>query len=121
MAADRASDGKRAYRTFGWQGVNLTVPSDWDLAYTRGTYESGRVKLVKKARRDGVELAPQRNLNLASPPGKDVECYRWTGDRQVLAMLSRCPQCGRVVHLQLSGAPQEPSKECKTSGPGPTL
>jgi hypothetical protein len=59
--------------------------------------------LRKKARKDRVQLDVQRNLNFASPPGFDVECYRWTGDRQVLSMLSRCEECGRQVHLQLYG------------------
>jgi hypothetical protein len=142
MAADRAPDGVRALKAFGWHGINLTVPSTWDLAYTQGTRESGSVnltdeesvrlevhwlterkasspgatvgaflaKLAKKARKDRVQLDVQRNLSLASPPGMDVECYRWTGDRQVLAMLSRCRTCGRRVHLQMHGARGEQLK-----------
>jgi hypothetical protein len=37
----------------------------------------------------------------------EAECYRWLADRQVLAMATRCAQCGRVVHVRLLGEPQE--------------
>jgi hypothetical protein len=67
-------------------------------------------RLAKRARKDRLQLSVDRNLNLTSPLGKDVECYRWTAEQQVLAMLSRCRQCGRIVHLHLIGRPEEPLK-----------
>lgn len=66
--------------------------------------------LEKRASREGAELVVQRDLRLAAPPDKEVECYRWVADRQALAMLSRCKQCGRVVHLHLLGRPDEQLK-----------
>jgi hypothetical protein len=65
-------------------------------------------RVARKADKDRVELSIHRGLNLASPVGKDVECYRWMAEQQVLAMLSRCRQCGRIVHLHLLGRPEEP-------------
>lgn len=142
MASNRASAGKTDYKTFGWQGVNLTVPSTWELVSTRGDHRSGYVRLadqdsvrlelrweggrearspehtvntyLAKLRKDlkerGVDLSIQRDLNLASPAQKDVECYRWVADQQAVAMMSRCTRCGRAVHLQVLGRPEEPLK-----------
>jgi len=139
MGADRERGSTRAYTTFGWQGITLTVPSNWDLVFTQGDYQAGNIRLAdedsvrlemrwqpperdrppevmvdayvarlgQRARKDRVELSVRRALNLGSPVGKDVECYRWTAERQVLAMLSRCRQCGRVVHLHLLGRHEE--------------
>ncbi|NLW50065.1 MAG: hypothetical protein GXY85_04370 [Candidatus Brocadiaceae bacterium] len=136
MAVSRASDGEKALKAFGWQAVALNVPPDWELAYTRGSRETGRVRLTdgesvrleldwrtdrgvaspaavaglflakqaRKARRNGTAFDVQRGLNLAHPPGMDVECYRCVGPRQVLAMVSRCRECRRLVHLQILGA-----------------
>ncbi|MFO8007413.1 MAG: hypothetical protein R6V05_06720 [Candidatus Brocadiia bacterium] len=142
MTADHPDAERRSYTTFGWEGITLTVPSDWILLATHGKREDGYVrlgdgqrarlelrwektgstaepavtvssylaKLRKTARKDGVELTVQRDLGLASPVGKQVECYRWVGDRQGLAMLSRCGDCRRTVHVQLLGRPEEKLK-----------
>ncbi|MHC4593149.1 MAG: hypothetical protein ACYS8L_10725 [Planctomycetota bacterium] len=142
MSAEPPAEGKRTYGAFGWQGVNLTLPSSWELAFTQGNFRSGYVrladersvrlevrweagpgelsvhrtvdryisKLSKRARKEGAELAVQRDLKLASPTDKETECYRWVARRQGLAMLSRCAVCRRVVHLQLLADPQEPLK-----------
>jgi hypothetical protein len=142
MAAPPASRADAPYKTFGWQGVTLTVPRQWRLVFMRGDRASGQVRLAdeeavrlevrwqpaaegrapaesvgaylerlrRRARKEGAELTVQRDLKLASPPGMQVECYRWTADRQALAMLSRCEQCGRLVHLHLWGGPQEQLK-----------
>lgn len=64
-------------------------------------------KLRKRAARQSVEFSVQRELNLASPPGKDVETYRWVADRQSVAMLSRCRKCERTVHLHVLGDADE--------------
>ena len=134
---DRA--GPRAFKTFAWQGICLTVPESWELVLTQGSFQSGYVRLAdeesvrmelrwqsvsnparpsaavdshvarltKEARKKGLAGQVQRDLNLASPAGKEVECYRWTADRQALAMVSRCGGCSRVVHVELLGAPDE--------------
>ena len=131
--------GERAFKTFGWQGLSLSVPENWELVFTQGSYQSGYVrladeesvrmelrwlaargpstpstavdahlsKLKKAARKKGVAFDVQRDLRLASPAGKTSECYRWTADHQALAMVSRCGQCSRIVHVQLLGAPHE--------------
>jgi len=64
-------------------------------------------RLEKQASRGGRTLSVQRGLRLASPPGKQVECYRWLDRRQGVAMLSRCRDCGRTVHVQLLGEREE--------------
>ncbi len=46
MGSSRASDGKKSYKTFAWQGISLTVPSAWDLVFTKGNYEAGHVRLA---------------------------------------------------------------------------
>jgi hypothetical protein len=135
--ADRAL--ARAFKTFAWQGICLTVPENWELVFTQGSYQAGYVrladeasvrmelrwqtasgpgtpagavdshvaKLTRDARKRGLSCDVQRDLKLASPEGKQVECYRCTTDRQALAMVSRCEECRRVVHVQLLGAPHE--------------
>jgi hypothetical protein len=138
--ADRTS--ARPLKTFAWQGICLTVPENWELVFTQGSYQSGYVRLAdeesvrmelhwqtatgpgtpagavdshlsrlkKDARKKRLQFDVQRDLKLASPAGKDVECYRWTADHQALAMVSRCADCRRVVHVQLLGAPHESLK-----------
>lgn len=142
MVSHRPVGRRRAYKTFGWQGVTVTVPAEWELVSTRGRYNAGYVQLAdrdtarlelrweetqrlappsetvdaylarlqKTARKKGTELSVQRNLRLASPVGKDVECYRWVSDRQAVAMLSRCGACQRTVHLHVLGGPGESLK-----------
>ncbi len=122
-----------ALKTFAWQGIRLTVPAEWHLVLTEGTYDSGYVQLAdrramrmelrwepgrgeqdpaalvdqylsrlrRRARKHGAEFSIVRDLRVASPPGKQVECYRWGDERQALAMLSRCEGCERIVHVQL--------------------
>ena len=48
MAADKPN-GARNLKTFAWQGIRLTVPSDWELISTRGTYEAGYVGLADRS------------------------------------------------------------------------
>jgi hypothetical protein len=131
--------GPRAFKTFAWQGISLTIPQNWELVFTQGTHRDGYVRLAdeeavrmemrwqsatgpgtpsaavdshvarlkKDARRSGQEGDLQRDLRLASPAGMEAECYRWTAGCQLLAMVSRCPQCRRVVHVELIGRPEE--------------
>ncbi|MHC4788312.1 MAG: hypothetical protein ACYS8K_03795, partial [Planctomycetota bacterium] len=140
MGVERTSEGGKSYRTFGWQGINLTVLSSWDLTIERGNRAAGQVrladddalrlevrwqkaqpgttarlavegylrKLSKRAEKDGVELRVRRDLNLASPEDKEVECYQWMADRQAVAMVSLCRACGRLVHIHVLGALEEP-------------
>lgn len=135
---EQSSQGGREFKTFGWQGITLTVPADWELAFTRGSFHSGYVrladedslrlemrwetgptsapasdtvnsylaKLERKARKTRVDLQVQRDLKLASPTD-NVECYRWVADKQSIAMMSRCSDCGRSLHLHLLGRPDE--------------
>ncbi len=139
MVPDRVPPGSDGYKTFGWQGINLTVPPAWELVFTQGGHQSGYFrladedrtrlevrwdasrealppadtvsayldKLAKKARKRGDEFSCQRSLKLASPPQKEVECYRWAADGQGIGMMSRCAACGRAVHLQLLGVADE--------------
>ena len=142
MVPAEASPAGGEYKTFGWQGINLTVPAAWDLVFTQGRHQSGYVrladedatrlelrwdasrqagppadtvtaylkKLAKRARKQGRDFSSQRGLKLASPPEKQVECYRWATDRQGMGMMSRCTACGRAVHLQLLGGLDEALK-----------
>jgi len=41
-------DGRRL-KTFGWQGINLTVPHAWELVASRGSYEAGYASLEDEA------------------------------------------------------------------------
>ncbi len=142
MGSDHAVSARRALKTFGWHGITVTIPADWDLASTRGDHRAGYVRLAdkerarlelrwetvdrpappfqtvnaylkkvgKSARKKGFEFSSQRQLHLASPAGKDVECYRWLGERQAVAMLSNCAECGRTVHVHLLGEREEQLK-----------
>jgi hypothetical protein len=142
MGPHHASDTRRAYKTFAWQGISLTIPSSWELVFTQGKHRAGHVRLAdrqsvrlevrwqrgqvasppsqavdsyvarlaRRATGEGAQLSVQRNLKLASPAGQDVECYRWVADSQSLAMVSRCRECGGIVHVQLTGRPGESLK-----------
>ncbi len=135
MTPEGAAGPAQSWKPFGWQGVSLTVPADWDLVYTRGHRRSGQIRLAdseavrlevrwqagpskrspaaavdahlqrlrRKARKDGVPFAAHRDLRLGSPVGMQAVCYRWEADRRALAMVSRCTECGRTVHLQMPG------------------
>ncbi len=99
----RLGDGQQARLELRWEQTGSRAAP----AVTVNSYVG---KLRKTARKAGLELTVQRDLGLASPVGKQVECYRWVGERQGLAMLSRCGECGRSVHVQLLGRPQEQLK-----------
>ena len=133
MKPRRAAGREQPRKPFGWQGLSLTVPADWDIVYTRGDRRSGHLRLAdseslrlearwqagpakepaslavdayvrglrKRARKDRVDLTVHRGLGIARPPGMEVECYRWRAREHVMAMLSRCNECGRTVHLQM--------------------
>jgi len=135
MGSDGSAAERQAYDTFGWQGISLTIPVDWELVFTRGNRGSGYVRLAdeerdrlevrwerprnpisptrtvdryvaelqKRMRKDGVEVSVRRRIGLASPVGKEVECYRWDARRRALAMLSICNVCERLVHVQVLG------------------
>lgn len=139
MGSPGSAAKQRAFETFGWQGITLTVPAEWELEATSGDRRSGYArlaererdrleirwerprettspvstvdnyvaKLEKRMRKEGIELSLRRGLNLASPVGKDVECYGWTARHQTLAMLSVCNDCQRLVHVQLLGQKDE--------------
>jgi hypothetical protein len=49
MPADAGKGGARDFKRFSWEGVRLTVPSDWELVSTRGDRESGYVALADNA------------------------------------------------------------------------
>ncbi len=94
--------------------ASVRLEMRWDLSREAhspsSTVNTYLARLRKKAKKDGTSLSVQRDLNLASPIGKDVECYRWVADQQAVAMMSRCTQCSRTVHVQLLGSPAEPLK-----------
>ncbi len=72
--------------------------------------DSHVARLTKEARKSGLSGKVVRELKLAAPAGKEVECYRWTTDRQLLAMVSLCGECKRMVHVELLGARGEGMK-----------
>jgi hypothetical protein len=47
-------NGARKFKLFAWQGIRITVPSDWELISTHGDHESGYVGLA-----DGNDLRLQ--------------------------------------------------------------
>src|SRR3972149_246752 len=143
MGQDRAKGQGKDFTTFGWYGITLTVPSDWERGAQGGDDKSGFARLAdensvrlemrwqqaprdqeasravtkhieelqKKARKQRVSLPVRRDLNLANPKGKDVECYQWTAERQALGMVSCCRECGRLVQLYVLGEPEQPLKK----------
>lgn len=42
--------GKREWKRFGWQGITLTVPADWEMVSTKGDFDSGFVSLADSSR-----------------------------------------------------------------------
>jgi hypothetical protein len=84
----------------------------WQTARQLGppsvTVDAYVARLKKDALKRGTDLAVHRDLKLGSPVGKEVECYGWTADGQIVAMLSHCAQCGRIVHVRLYGRRDEP-------------
>jgi len=69
------------------------------------------LKSVRKAARSqNAPCQVERHINLAAPPGKEVECYRWEADVQALAMVSLCRTCRRLVHMHVIGSPGEALK-----------
>ncbi len=44
------SGESRDFTTFAWQGIQLTVPDNWDMVTTRGEYNSGFVSLADEDR-----------------------------------------------------------------------
>jgi len=138
MTPAKGSGGADKYKRFAWQGIQLTVPTDWELVSTQGSYDSGYVALAdtaatrlqmkwdlasekadlseaasryirhvrKTARKAGRDVTVNRDLKLAALRGKQIECYEWRADSRCIAMLSRCEQCNRVVHILLLGKTQ---------------
>ena len=99
----RLADQERARLELRWERLKEPLPP-------AGAVDAYVAKLRKDARKEDRELTVQRNLGLASPPGKQVECYRWVGRQQAVAMLSRCPECRRTVHVHVLGGPEESLK-----------
>ena len=46
MPAEAPNNPGRQFKTFGWQGIRLTVPAEWEMVATRGDWESGYVALA---------------------------------------------------------------------------
>jgi len=46
MTAAKSSAGTRELKTFAWQGIRLTIPSDWELVSTHGNWDAGFVALA---------------------------------------------------------------------------
>jgi len=63
---DRA--GVRAFKTFAWQGVCLTVPENWELVLTQGSYQAGYVRLADEES-IRMELRWQTGAAGGSPAG----------------------------------------------------
>jgi len=99
----RLADDSAARMELRWQTARSEHPPSQAVdLYLR--------KLQRQARKEHIPFAVQRGLNLAAPVGKRVECYRWVADRQALGMMSQCAECGRLVHVQLHGRPEEPMR-----------
>ncbi len=46
MTTQQGSSAGGELKRFGWQGIQLTIPADWELVATQGRYESGYVALA---------------------------------------------------------------------------
>ncbi len=147
MTAQKGKGGADELKRLGWQGIRLTIPADWELVSTQGSYESGYLaladaetirlqmrwgsvrgkadpseaaarhirRLQKQARKAGTHVTFDTNLKLASLREKQIECYEWTGDSRGTAMVSRCEECNRIVHIVLfAGAERSLRKLART-------
>ena len=96
----RLADERRPRLELRWEKSSKPVdPSELINGYV--------AKLAKGAKKQKLEYAVKRDLNLASFKDKRSECYSWTADLQRLGMLSYCEQCRRLVHMHVLGEPQE--------------
>ena len=50
MASDSTPQQSRDFGKFGWQGINLTVPTEWELISTSGDFSSGYASLADQSR-----------------------------------------------------------------------
>lgn len=139
MSTHVRKSSKREFKTFGWQGIALTIPADWEMVSLGGDNRSGYVSLAdenavrlelrwrpaekredpsdavsiylkrlrKKAKKQRLDVDVRRDLKLANPKGKEVECYGWKADGQAVGMVSKCEECHRLVHLHLLGRTDE--------------
>ena len=49
MAANPNKPARRDLKRFGWQGINLSIPTDWELVSTGGSYRSGYAGLADQS------------------------------------------------------------------------
>lgn len=118
---------------FGWQGITLDVPLDWEIRRFHGTRSKGYARLEdgddvrlemrwdkSKGRgpsftdltdrhisgmmkKDKVDV--ERHTGLAKPEGKEVETYTVRPPETSLPpsyqMISRCPECSRIVMIRI--------------------
>ena len=68
MTAAKGKEDGRKLKRFGWHGLQLTVPSNWEMVSNRGGHESGYVALA-----DGAAVRLEMKWDVASQRGSPSE------------------------------------------------
>jgi hypothetical protein len=68
MPTNAAPHAPISWKPFAWQGVRLTVPTDWELAYTHGRRADGFLRLTDV---DGVRMELRWNGRRTKSPAAD--------------------------------------------------
>jgi len=63
--------------------------------------------LRKFSRNRKAPFSVRRGVRLASPAGKECECFETRGDGVSYGCLARCTTCGRVLLARVTGLPKE--------------
>ena len=122
------------WKSFGWQGITLSVPHDWDLAGFEGNRRAGRFwmddeaglrlharwqqdgrrgSFDRVARRVAARMrrdARRRGTSLSEKPGAvalpgaETRLFREQGDDPAWHLLTRCRHCHRVLLLSAPAA-----------------
>jgi len=126
-----ASSQNTDTKTFAWQGIELVVPAEWELAAYRGDFKSGYFSLDDGVamrlrarwehgggRMDAVIRKYRRSINKAAKAkvfeeldpgfasksfreGKTLTVFRWQAEESAYGLGWRCDGCGRTVFVEV--------------------
>ena len=125
MVSSGQKRGRRNLKSFGWQGINITVPEDWELVATGGDAESGYLRLADSHRvRLEARWEPARGSKKASEAvGRYLKRVRKKAKRQrtelsvrrhlgLASLRDKDIECYRWVSDQQALAMMSLCKEC---------
>ncbi|NOZ63390.1 MAG: hypothetical protein GXO71_00305 [Caldiserica bacterium] len=128
------------WKLTGWEGINLSVPEDWELSSVDGNREKGtfslddgysiRVeveweypkstfsmeKLIEKYRQEIIKKGKNIKCNIVKIKtnffkGKSGAILHWKNHEEGYSTVSYCKKCGRVVFLRVYFPEKKHSKE----------